>query len=183
MRPVPRSTFRRDEHHAILGEFRHEHIVQQLVLLIDEAHGSSANRLQLFGHRQTVRSSLHGAGLQQLLETGDADLEEFVEVRARDAQKPHSLEQRNTAVLGLIQDALGNLFGTTATGGAYGYGAVFKLAADGTETVLYSFCGDPDCVDGNQPSFGSLVRDRAGNMYGVAGLGADQAGVVFKLTP
>ena len=84
---------------------------------------------------------------------------------------------------GLIQDALGNLFGTTATGGAYGYGAVFKLAADGTETVLYSFCGDPDCVDGNQPSFASLVRDRAGNMYGVAGLGADQAGVVFKLTP
>jgi uncharacterized repeat protein (TIGR03803 family) len=84
---------------------------------------------------------------------------------------------------GLIQDALGNLFGTTATGGAYGHGAVFKLAADGTETVLYSFCGDPDCVDGNQPSFASLVRDRAGNMYGVAGLGADQAGVVFKLTP
>ncbi len=31
--------FRLDEHHAARREFRHEHIVQQLVLLIHQAHG------------------------------------------------------------------------------------------------------------------------------------------------
>ena len=39
----------------------------------------------------------------QLLEAGDADLEELVEIGARDAQEPHPLEQRDAAVLGLLQ--------------------------------------------------------------------------------
>src|SRR5579859_2308460 len=42
---------RLDEHHAALAQFGQEHIVQQLVLLIDQAHGMQSNRLQLFGHR------------------------------------------------------------------------------------------------------------------------------------
>src|SRR5580700_5154101 len=98
--------FRRHEHHAVMREFRHEHIVQQLVLLVDEANGALANRLQLLRNRQSVRAQLDGAGFLQLLEAGDADLEEFVEVGARDAQKPHPLEQRDAAVLGLLQHAL-----------------------------------------------------------------------------
>ena len=84
-----------DEHDAVLREFGHEHIVQQLILLIDQAHGTSANRLQLFGHRQSVRAALHCAGLQQLFQAGDPDLEEFVQVRTRDAEESDPLEQRN----------------------------------------------------------------------------------------
>src|SRR3989442_13242266 len=40
---------------------------------------------------------------------------------------------------GLIADASGNLYGTTNSGGANGYGTVFKVTPTGTETVLYSF--------------------------------------------
>lgn len=40
---------------------------------------------------------------------------------------------------GVIRDALGNLYGTTELGGAFGYGTVFKLDPAGQETVLYSF--------------------------------------------
>jgi len=49
---------------------------------------------------------------------------------------------------GLIFDASGNMYGTTTTGGAYGYGTVFQLRpnTDGswTESVLYSFSGGSD---------------------------------------
>jgi uncharacterized repeat protein (TIGR03803 family) len=37
---------------------------------------------------------------------------------------------------GLIADSAGNLYGTTTVGGASNLGVVFKLAPDGTETVL-----------------------------------------------
>ena len=43
---------------------------------------------------------------------------------------------------GLIQGALGALYGTTQYGGSFGYGTVFKLTPGGagwTETVLHSF--------------------------------------------
>src|ERR1039457_5994156 len=41
---------------------------------------------------------------------------------------------------GLVQAANGDLYGTTAGGGAYGGGTVFEITPDGTLTTLYSFC-------------------------------------------
>ena len=38
---------------------------------------------------------------------------------------------------GLVRDAAGNLYGTTADGGTSGVGTVFKVDASGKETVLY----------------------------------------------
>jgi uncharacterized repeat protein (TIGR03803 family) len=58
---------------------------------------------------------------------------------------------------GLTQDAAGNLYGGATVGGAYGSGAVFKLSASGTETILYSFTGG---ADGGFP-VGDLIRDTA----------------------
>jgi uncharacterized repeat protein (TIGR03803 family) len=52
-----------------------------------------------------------------------------------------------------------------------------------TETILYSFCPQKGCADGNIPSSG-LIRDSPGNFYGVAEEGGTNGqGVVFKLTP
>ena len=89
---------------------------------------------------------------------------------------------------GLIFDATGNLYGTTAAGGAYNYGVVFKLAPnrDGTwtESVLYSFTGG---AGGGVP-FAGVIFDATGNLYGTANdRGSTNCtfgcGVVFKLAP
>ena len=98
---------------------------------------------------------------------------------------------------GLIVDASGNLYGTTFGGGSNFYGAVFKLAPNGdgsyTKSLLYSFCAQSNCADGENPQTG-LVEDASGNLYGTtSGGGANcpsesvgnvcNYGTVFKLTP
>jgi uncharacterized repeat protein (TIGR03803 family) len=66
---------------------------------------------------------------------------------------------------GLVLDPAGNLYGTTANGGAVGFGTVFKLnPATGVETVLYSFSG-LSTGDGAKPQ-STLWRDGGGNLYG-----------------
>jgi len=83
---------------------------------------------------------------------------------------------------GLIRDAAGNFYGTTASGGAYKGGTVFKLDTAGNETVLYNFCSAAGCADGASPVAG-LIQDAAGNLYGTtASGGAHNGGTVFKLT-
>jgi uncharacterized repeat protein (TIGR03803 family) len=89
---------------------------------------------------------------------------------------------------GLIRDAAGNLYGTTAQGGASGYGVVFELircdsAPSGYDfKVLHSFTGG---ADGATP-YAGLIQDGAGNLYGTTYSGGAYGrvlGVVFKLTP
>jgi uncharacterized repeat protein (TIGR03803 family) len=81
---------------------------------------------------------------------------------------------------GLIFDNAGNLYSTTTYGGAYGYGTVFELTADGTEKILYSFGGQAG--DGESPT-GGLIFDTSGNLYGTTSVGgAYYAGTVFELT-
>ena len=95
-----------------------------------------------------------------------------------------------TPIRGVIADAAGNLYGTTSGGGdmacanGYGCGTVFRLAPDGTETILYTFTGSPD---GELPD-SLLTRDRAGNLFGVtyvggkASCGSLGCGVVYEVT-
>jgi uncharacterized repeat protein (TIGR03803 family) len=80
---------------------------------------------------------------------------------------------------GLVRDAAGNLYGTTANGGTSELGTVFKVDKTGRETVLHSFTGYP--TDGAHPWAG-LLRDAAGNLYGTTyGGGTLDYGTVFKL--
>ena len=96
-----------------------------------------------------------------------------------------------------VTDKKGNLYGTTTSGGGngacnsgQGCGTVFKLASDGTESVLYSFCSKANCADGAVPA-GGLLADEEGNFYGVTESGgagssctvAAGCGTVFKLEP
>jgi uncharacterized repeat protein (TIGR03803 family) len=79
----------------------------------------------------------------------------------------------------LIQGSDGNFYGTTDSGGANGFGTVFKLAPGGQETILYSFKPLPDGQGGE-----GLVQGSDGNFYGTTdGGGANGFGTVFKLTP
>jgi uncharacterized repeat protein (TIGR03803 family) len=94
---------------------------------------------------------------------------------------------------GLVMDAEGNLYGTTAFGGLAncsalgeaGCGTVFKLDPSGNETVLHKFSG----ADGAFPAAG-LLMDSAGNLYGTTVNGGSAGfcgnfgcGSVFKLAP
>ncbi len=85
----------------------------------------------------------------------------------------------------LVEDKKGDLAGTTEVGGSYGYGTVYRLAADGTETILHAFNGS----DGWDPE--GLIVDGAGNFYGTTVWGGgiscyqwdEGCGVAFKLAP
>jgi uncharacterized repeat protein (TIGR03803 family) len=81
-----------------------------------------------------------------------------------------------------MTDSVGNLYGTTVNGGgSCRCGVVFKLTPHGEETVLHVFGGPTS--DGNVPG-GGLIRDEAGNFYGLTALGgANDAGTVYKLSP
>jgi len=83
---------------------------------------------------------------------------------------------------GLVLDPAGNLYSTTFAGGSAtgcpslaqgeNCGTIFQLTTAGKETVIHSFKGGLGTAGG--PTAG-LVRDAAGNFYGLAG------GTIFKL--
>ena len=80
----------------------------------------------------------------------------------------------------MITDANGDLFGTTAIGGA-GAGTVFELVNTGsgyTEKVLYSFSGGSDGVFPDA----RLITDAKGDLFGTTiNGGANGYGTVFEL--
>ena len=82
---------------------------------------------------------------------------------------------------GPIVDSLGNLYGTTYLGGAYGSGTVYELSPAGSgwiETILHSFGGSPS-VPADPGA--ALMMDGAGNLYGTCTNGGG-GGAAFELS-
>jgi uncharacterized repeat protein (TIGR03803 family) len=81
----------------------------------------------------------------------------------------------------LILDEAGNLYGTTAWGGATGNGAIFELTPTAQlpweEKVLYNFSSFPDGAGVSS----ALIVDGAGNFYGTTAFGGLGHGTVFRL--
>ena len=83
---------------------------------------------------------------------------------------------------GLVMDRNGNFYGTTAFGGTYGQGSIYKVTKAGKETVLHSFAGG--MIDGCTPEYETLLLDENGDLYGTTVFcGPLNFGVVFKLDP
>jgi uncharacterized repeat protein (TIGR03803 family) len=84
---------------------------------------------------------------------------------------------------GLIQDASGTLYGTTA-GFDNSYGNVFSLGTDGSNySVLYNIPSCSSCYTGNGP-WQTVSMDAAGALYGTTYADGENAnGEVFKLIP
>ena len=82
---------------------------------------------------------------------------------------------------GLMLDRFGNLYGVTASGGAYGYGIAYELSpvnGGWKETIIHNFGSG---TDGNTP-VGILAEDAAGNLYGATSNGGVYGyGTVYKL--
>jgi uncharacterized repeat protein (TIGR03803 family) len=93
-------------------------------------------------------------------------------------------------VAGLIADGSGNLFGTTAAGGASGEGTVFEIAK--TTTTATGYASTPVTLvsfnysDGAFPSAG-LIADGSGNLFGTTlaggayGAASGGYGTVFEI--
>jgi uncharacterized repeat protein (TIGR03803 family) len=82
----------------------------------------------------------------------------------------------------LTIDSGGNLYGTTISGGAYGYGTVFELSRNTsggwTEMILNSFNNN---TDGANPE-AAVIFDAYGHLYGVTFEGGpSDSGVAFEL--
>lgn len=71
-------------------------------------------------------------------------------------------------VSGVLFDSVGNLYGTTLSGGSANDGVIFELTPSGshwTETVLHSFVNQSQSSDGSLP-YAGLMPDGAGSFYG-----------------
>jgi uncharacterized repeat protein (TIGR03803 family) len=80
------------------------------------------------------------------------------------------------ALAGLVQATNGDLYGTTASGGANNGGTVFKITPSGTLTTLYSFtCPGVfgDCADGQVAGPSGLVQATDGDFYGTTSYGGE----------
>ena len=75
-------------------------------------------------------------------------------------------------------DASGNMFGTTAYGGAFYVGTVWEIDTTGTFSTLHSFS---DGADGGVPGAGVAI-DPSGNIYGTASAGGTTYGTVWEIT-
>lgn len=139
----------------------------------------------------TPRGSLHADAAGNLFGTtvfgGDVGCGVVFKIDSSGAQSVlHSFENDQTdscyPYAGVIEDASGNLYGTTTGTGLDGqdYGTVYKLTPGGSFTVLYWFCSNYYCTDGSDP-IGGLVLDKEGNLYGTTGLGgANGYGTIFR---
>jgi uncharacterized repeat protein (TIGR03803 family) len=88
----------------------------------------------------------------------------------------------------LIQGPGEDLYGTSAGGGAAGWGTVFKMTPAGALTTVYNFCSETNCTDGGEPA-GGFVLGTDGNFYGTTANGGTNSacaygcGTIFKITP
>ncbi|MGH6887763.1 MAG: choice-of-anchor tandem repeat GloVer-containing protein [Rhizomicrobium sp.] len=134
----------------------------------------------LGGGRAGCEANLGCGAVFKLTPDGKETILHFFKGGRRDGANPSD---------GLIADGAGNLYGTTWYGGAsctpepaYGCGTVFKVAPDGSETILYNFSKN-NGANGANPVAG-LVADAAGNLYGTASFGGAYGyGTVFEITP
>ena len=111
-----------------------------------------------------------GCGVVYKLDTTGNETPLYTFTGTPDGQSP---------VAGVVSDPVGNFYGTTAYGGANGYGTVFMVNAAGVEKILQSFTGG---TDGGIPN-GGLVRAKDGNLYGTTYSGGSaNLGTVFKVT-
>jgi uncharacterized repeat protein (TIGR03803 family) len=148
---------------------------------VEEAPLMSDRRLFGFIHVVAVLSAIAGfiPPLSSAAQTF-TDLHDFV-------QYPYG-----AGPMAVASDAAGNFYGTTAGGGTYGGGVVFRLSpiskGNWTQTVVHEFQGG--ATDGDFPMSG-VISDAAGNLYGTTFFGGPnvviyhyyESGAVYQLSP
>jgi len=150
--------------------------------LIADAHGNLFGTTEQGGATFGGPSSLGYGTVFEIKKTAsgyDSSPTTLVSFNGTDGSDPRA---------SLIADAIGNLFGTTVTGGAsVYYGTVFEIAKTaggyaGTPIILHNFCASSGCTDGAFPE-AELIVDADGNLFGTASEGgAYGIGAVFEIS-
>jgi uncharacterized repeat protein (TIGR03803 family) len=123
----------------------------------------------LFGSAQY--GGLYGAGTVFRMAPNGKPANVYSFTGATDGSEP---------VAGLSLGADGNFYGSTSSGGDYGYGNLFKMTPGGTLTTLHSFTNG---VDGSSPT-GPLLQTSDGTFWGMTpGGGVSSFGNIFRMTP
>jgi len=117
----------------------------------------------------TLQTQLFGEGSVYGWSVSGGSLSEIYGFLGPDGIAPQS---------GLSLGIDGNFYGTTETGGTYGYGSVFKITPGGGLTSLYSFANGND---GAYP-WAPPIQAPDGNIYGATYNGTNQ-GRAYKITP
>lgn len=94
-----------DEAHLVLFQLRQQNVVEDRVLTINVTVHQLADPRQRLMRLQAVSTGLFTGEGDLLLQTGDADLEKFVEVAGEDQQELQALQQRIGLVQRLFQHA------------------------------------------------------------------------------
>ncbi len=81
----------------------------------------------------------------------------------------------------VIQGPDGNFYGTGG-GGANDLGQIFRMTSAGKTGTIYSFCSEPNCADGENPSAAPILGSD-GNLYGaVLDGGNNHSGILYRAT-
>lgn len=137
----------------------------------------------LVGGLQAGGAGMAGAAYQYNLKTGAvADLYSFL--TAPDGNGP-----TGGVAVGLSKSTLGQIVGVTNSGGANFDGTFYKIAANGTYSLVYSFGSVTNASNPFSPLDGALplgtpAQAFDGNFYGTAsGGGAGAVGTIYKYSP
>jgi hypothetical protein len=103
------------EVNALLGKGGEEGFVEELVLVGNHAEDPCADGGENFGGAETIGPVNITSVVDELLEGGDADFEELVQVRTDDGEEFEPFEERLGRVLSLFENALIKLQPTKLT--------------------------------------------------------------------
>lgn len=77
----------------------------------------------------------------------------------------------------------GDFYGISSFGGTNDSGNLFRISSSGQLTVLYNFCSQADCADGEMPQ-ALPIEGGDGSVYGTTFLGgANNNGVIYRIMP
>jgi uncharacterized repeat protein (TIGR03803 family) len=83
--------------------------------------------------------------------------------------------------VGMVQAGDGSFYGVTSYGGRGTMGTIFRLTLSSFD-VLYNFCSQQNCVDGQNPAY--LMQASDGNFYGMNAVGGSNgSGDFYQFKP
>ena len=103
---IGRDIAERDHADIVLSQRGTQHLVEQQRLAIDLRLNGSAQHIDRLARIEPGAEFVGHAGLDLIVQPGDADHEELVEIRSEDRGELDALQQRLGLVLGELQDTV-----------------------------------------------------------------------------